>query len=362
MAGFAGTRADAGPDREGEDTVESRRLRVIALVLVVSLMGAASSAFASPLADKKAQAVAAKGRIDALATKVEIATEDYDQAKIKYDRLAARVHTVQRRLRRIDSQQAVLQKSLGTRAESMYRTGPVGILDVLLGSASFQDFATTWDLLNQMNKQDAGTVAKLKGLRSESLIVKTQLDGARASAKKVYDTMSARRSAILSDQRKAQAILRSDQAAIQALEAADNAQATAAARQHGGGSGKGTGWNWGDPPRAPRSGVVSIAMRYLGRPYQWGASGPGSFDCSGFTMFVYAQVGVSLPHSSRAQASSGAFVSRGNLQPGDLVFFGNPIHHVGIYVGGGDMIHSPHTGSTVRVSPLEGGYAGACRP
>ena len=103
-------------------------------------------------------------------------------------------------------------------------------------------------------------------------------------------------------------------------------------------------------------------MRYLGRPYQWGASGPGSFDCSGFTMFVYAQVGVSLPHSSRAQASSGAFVSRGNLQPGDLVFFGNPIHHVGIYVGGGDMIHSPHTGSTVRVSPLEGGYAGACRP
>ena len=342
--------------------MDSRKLRFIALVLVVSLVGVASTASASPLSDKKAQAVAAKSRIDALATKAEIATEDYDQAKIKYDRLAARVDTVQQRLWRIDSQQAVLQKSLGTRAESMYRSGPVGILDVLLGSKSFQDFATTWDLLNQMNKQDAGTVAKLKDLRTQSLVIKKQLDGAKSSAKTVYDTMSARRSSILSDQRKAQAILHSDQAAIQAIEAADNAQASAAARQHGGGSGKGTGWNWGDPPRAPRSGVVSIAMKYIGRPYQWGASGPDSFDCSGFTMFVYAQVGVSLPHSSRAQAGSGAFVSRGNLQPGDLVFFGHPIHHVGIYVGGGDMIHSPHTGSTVRVSPLESDYAGACRP
>jgi cell wall-associated NlpC family hydrolase len=116
------------------------------------------------------------------------------------------------------------------------------------------------------------------------------------------------------------------------------------------------------PTRAPRSAVVEIAKRYLGAPYQWAAAGPDRFDCSGFTMFVYRQVGVSLPHSSRAQIGYGERVSRANLQPGDLVFFGSPIHHVGIYVGGGMMIHAPHTGAVVRIDPLHSDYAGACRP
>jgi cell wall-associated NlpC family hydrolase len=107
---------------------------------------------------------------------------------------------------------------------------------------------------------------------------------------------------------------------------------------------------------------VSIAKRYLGAPYVWAASGPNSFDCSGLTMFVYRQVGVSLPHSSRAQIYSGQRVSRSDLQPGDLVFFGSPIHHVGIYVGGGMMLHAPHTGAVVRIDPMHSNFAGACRP
>ncbi|MFU8891815.1 MAG: C40 family peptidase [Anaerosomatales bacterium] len=118
------------------------------------------------------------------------------------------------------------------------------------------------------------------------------------------------------------------------------------------------------PTRAARSEVVSIAKRYLGAPYRWAASGPNSFDCSGFTMFVYRQVGVSLPHSSRAQFGSGQKVPRGSLQPGDLVFFGSPIHHVGIYVGGGQYIHSPRTGDVVKISSLSArtNYTGAVRP
>jgi cell wall-associated NlpC family hydrolase len=79
-------------------------------------------------------------------------------------------------------------------------------------------------------------------------------------------------------------------------------------------------------------------------------------------MFVYRQVGVSLPHSSRAQIGYGQRVSRSNLRAGDLVFFGSPIHHVGIYVGGGMMIHAPHTGAVVRIDPLHSNYSGACRP
>ena len=109
---------------------------------------------------------------------------------------------------------------------------------------------------------------------------------------------------------------------------------------------------------------MAIAKRYIGRPYVWGASGPGSFDCSGFTMFVYAQVGVRLPHSSAAQIGYGQRVSRANLAPGDLVFFYRPIHHVGIYVGGGRFIHAPNSGSSVRIDSLAGhsSYSGACRP
>jgi peptidoglycan DL-endopeptidase CwlO len=93
-------------------------------------------------------------------------------------------------------------------------------------------------------------------------------------------------------------------------------------------------------------------MRYLGVPYRWGGSSPSTgFDCSGFVMFVFAQVGVSLPHNAAAQYGYGSPVSRSQLQPGDLVFF-NGLGHNGIYVGGGQFIHSPHTGDVVKISSL----------
>jgi peptidoglycan DL-endopeptidase CwlO len=97
-------------------------------------------------------------------------------------------------------------------------------------------------------------------------------------------------------------------------------------------------------------------MQYLGVPYQWGGASPSGFDCSGFTMYVYAQVGVSLPHNAAMQYSMGSPVGREFLQPGDLVFF-NGLGHVGIYIGGNQMIHSPHTGDVVKISTLTGWYA-----
>lgn len=100
------------------------------------------------------------------------------------------------------------------------------------------------------------------------------------------------------------------------------------------------------------SSVVAYASNYLGRPYVWGATGPNSFDCSGFVKYVYAHFGVRLPRVSRDQARAGTYVSRGNLQPGDLVFFGSPVHHVGMYVGNGCYIHAPRTGDVVKISTL----------
>jgi cell wall-associated NlpC family hydrolase len=98
--------------------------------------------------------------------------------------------------------------------------------------------------------------------------------------------------------------------------------------------------------------AAAIAHRYLGIPYRWGGASPRTgFDCSGFVLYVYAKVGVSLPHNAAAQYRYGRAVSRSALQPGDLVFF-NGLGHNGIYVGGGKFIHSPHTGDVVKISRL----------
>jgi cell wall-associated NlpC family hydrolase len=102
--------------------------------------------------------------------------------------------------------------------------------------------------------------------------------------------------------------------------------------------------------------VVGIAMQYLGVPYVWGGASPSGFDCSGFTMYVYAKVGVSLPHNAAMQFGVGVPVSMSQLQPGDLVFF-HGLGHMGMYVGGGNFIHAPHTGDVVKISSLAGHYA-----
>jgi cell wall-associated NlpC family hydrolase len=109
--------------------------------------------------------------------------------------------------------------------------------------------------------------------------------------------------------------------------------------------------------------AISAARAQLGKPYQYGAGGPGSFDCSGLTSWAWRAAGVNLPHNAAAQQGSGSRVSRGDLRPGDLVFFGSPAYHVGIYVGDGMMIHAPTTGDVVKMSPLSymSDYSGATR-
>jgi cell wall-associated NlpC family hydrolase len=97
-------------------------------------------------------------------------------------------------------------------------------------------------------------------------------------------------------------------------------------------------------------------MRYLGTPYVWGGASPSGFDCSGLVVYVFSQVGVSLPHSTYAMWNVGVPVSYDQLQAGDLVFF-DGLGHMGIYIGGGMFIHSPHTGDVVKVSSLSGWYS-----
>ncbi len=116
-------------------------------------------------------------------------------------------------------------------------------------------------------------------------------------------------------------------------------------------------------PIGAASTAVHTALAQLGKPYVWGAAGPGSFDCSGLTMYAWAAAGVSLPHSAAAQYDVLPHVSRASFQPGDLVFFGSPIHHVGLYIGKGLMVAAPSSGRVVQVQEVfSRNYVGAARP
>jgi cell wall-associated NlpC family hydrolase len=106
-------------------------------------------------------------------------------------------------------------------------------------------------------------------------------------------------------------------------------------------------------PNAAAQVIVDTAMAQRGDAYVWAGSGPDVFDCSGLTQFAAAAAGVQLPHSSRMQSTIGTPVARGELQPGDLVFFYNPVGHVGIYIGNGQMVHAPTAGDVVKVSNVD---------
>ncbi len=118
-------------------------------------------------------------------------------------------------------------------------------------------------------------------------------------------------------------------------------------------------------PANGRAGIaVQAAMAQTGDRYVWGAEGPNSFDCSGLTKYAWGKAGVSLSHSSKAQFGEGRRVSRGDLMAGDLVFYGSPISHVGMYIGNGRMVHAPNPGKPVKTDDLDymSGYVGAVRP
>ncbi|RFU37882.1 NlpC/P60 family protein [Actinomadura logoneensis] len=108
--------------------------------------------------------------------------------------------------------------------------------------------------------------------------------------------------------------------------------------------------------------ALRLAMTKIGDPYVWGASGPSTFDCSGLVMWAYEQLGVNLPHYTGAQYNAGTHVSRDRLRPGDLVFFYPDLHHMGLYVGAGKILHAPHTGDVVKIDNMGGRpFAGAVR-
>lgn len=335
----------------------------LAATLVAVLIVSAAPAFAAPrtVAERARSARAEVAKLDA---RLESAAESYNEARARYRTASARTTKARTRMVKAEKRIGTLQTHLGTRAEVMYRSGTASFLEVLFGSTSFDQFARTWDILRDMSSRDARNVSEVKRLRAQVKVTSVRLAADERIAKAEYTRMKANKAAINASLKKRTALLRGLEAEIARQEATERAAARRRAEAEAS-SRRSSFLSWvvPGPSRAPRTEVVAIAKRYIGAPYRWAAAGPDAFDCSGFTMYVYRQVGVSLPHSSRAQINCGARVPRSKLKPGDLVFFGSPIHHVGIYVGGGSYIHAPHSGAHVRIDALDrSDYAGACRP
>jgi cell wall-associated NlpC family hydrolase len=176
-----------------------------------------------------------------------------------------------------------------------------------------------------------------------------------------HTAAAARASAVAAVHRQ-QAYINGLKASIQKI-LDEQAAARQRAAEAAAGQGVDTTTNIPVPPSSTLGGqAVAIAEQYLGVPYVWGGASPSGFDCSGLVMYVYAQLGVELPHNALAQYEALPHVPLSDIEPGDLVFF-NGFGHVGIYVGNGTMIHAPHTGTVVQFGSIndEGSIAGVAR-
>jgi len=305
------------------------------------------------------------GQIQQLDSSLERAIEAYDLANVKLQQIKHDLTTNTHDLVIAKRSLKAAQRQLSARLVELYTSQDQdSTLAVLLGSTSLDQMLTRIDAVDRVDQQDALVLDQVTHLRREVQHREHVLKRAHAEQTQVVAQRAAARASIQSQLGERRALLSSIHSEIAHLQAEERArqaelarQAQAAAQQPvstatvvqnvGGG---------GIAPPPSHGGVVGIAEQYLGVPYVWGGASPAGFDCSGFTMYVYAQVGVSLPHNAAAQYGYGSPVSRGDLAPGDLVFF-DGLGHVGLYVGNNTFIHAPHTGDVVKFSTLTGWYA-----
>jgi peptidoglycan DL-endopeptidase CwlO len=288
-----------------------------------------------------------KRQVEALHHKAEQATERYNDARIALKDAERRLAQAQRRAAGQQAQVAALQNVVGAFAAASYRSGGLDQTLQLVFAEDpklFIDRAASLDALSLRQAQALRrTVEARQALQADQLSAAQQL----AAVERTRAEMAAHKVEVQRTLRKAQDLLNS-------LEAEQRARLLPRASRSGGRDGG--GGSGGGSYTGPASGRAAAALQYayaqLGDPYEWGAAGPNSFDCSGLTMMAWRQAGVSLPHSSSQQYAAVRKVGRSDLQPGDLVFFYSPITHVGLYVGNGKIIHAPNPRESVKIDPM----------
>jgi cell wall-associated NlpC family hydrolase len=349
--------------------VSKRLAGIVALGLAAAAFSAAPAAgVPSSLASKEAQAQRVLGQIRSLDSSLSRAIEAYNLANIELDRIEGDLAENRVRLTIAKKNLRRAQSALARRLVTIYVSGSSNsTLEVLLGARTLDEVLNGIETANRVSNQDASVVGAVKVFRAETRARAQRLKRARARQAVLVRERAARKASIESQLAERQQLLSSIKDEITRIQAAEQARQEELARIAR--SRITTEPTFTPGPVVPTAvstevisappgrygGVVGIAMRYLGIPYVYGGSSPSGFDCSGFVMYVYAQVGVSLPHNAAMQYGYGSPVDRSQLQPGDLVFF-NGLGHNGIYIGGGQFVHSPHTGDVVKISSLSGWY------
>jgi peptidoglycan DL-endopeptidase CwlO len=334
---------------------------LISMVLVVGLIVAGSTLMAaarSPAAAAPSSARELQQRLEGLNRQADQQVEDYLQAKLAVERTRKSIRILQEQLEAVRGQLADARASIAARAAVAYIQGPATEVASLLAAGDPSDALERAQLLDLLATHDADQVLGARAIERSAQDRAADLAAVERKQAAILDQMAERKARI------EQLVAQTEQT-LARLRAAERRRA-AAADQPAPTASSADSSSPTPPPKAV-SGNVAAVIRYayaqLGKPYQWGATGPGAFDCSGLTMMAWAQAGVSLPHSSRAQIGIGRQVTRSELQPGDLIFRYSPISHVSLYVGNGQQISATHTGSTVKLqSAFQGEIVGFSRP
>ena len=318
---------------------------------------------------KQAEAQHVLAEIGSLDTSLEKAIEAYDAATQKLHKIEANLKVNLHELHVAKANLVRSQRVVAQRLVTLYTTGDTeSSLGVLLGAGNISDLVNRANTANLVAGQDVQVQHQVISFKKQVREERIRLKNARAAQQSVVQQRADAKASIqsqLAQRRQLVASIRNQIVQMRQAEARRQAQLAAEARARARAaaaapppvvsspvpSSSSGGGAVNPPPSAVGGSVVSIAERYLGVPYVWGGASPSGFDCSGFTMYVYAQVGVSLPHNAAAQYGVGSPVSMGSLEPGDLVFFYG-LGHVGIYIGGGQMIDAPYSGASVRVDPV----------
>lgn len=355
-----------------------------AAVLAVGLSIPAANAFASPSDDKQAEAQAALQKLNQYQSELDQASANYEAAHQEQIDAQNRVDEAQKQIEEKTAQIEKDQQRLSDRARDMYRSGDTNFLDVILGASSFEQFATTWNMLETLNGNDAELVSETKTAREELQTAKQEAeeqakvasdkaeeaksvaeaaDQKASEMQQTYNSLSAEAQELISQERAAQEA--QQQAAAAAAEQNGTAGNDAAATITNNNRNNATSNNSSNsnsnknnasssatnnskPQSVSGNSVVSRAYSQLGKPYKWGAVGPNSFDCSGLVSYCltgsYSRLGTTDTFMGWTRVS--------NPQPGDICVNS---HHCGIYIGGGQMIHAPQTGDVVKVSSVHSG-------
>jgi peptidoglycan DL-endopeptidase CwlO len=332
------------------------RLSIAVLLATSATVGVATLSSAAP---SREEVERAEARLDSLNQELSLMVEQYNQAQLRLQEVQARLADVRAQAQTAQATADRATTRLNSNAARAYQ-GVGSQIALLFESASMTDFSDRLEFIGSMAQADSDLALEAELARQEARWTAAELAATAEERQGIVDDLAAEQDQIEERVAEARDLFETlDRQYHDALEAQAAAEAAA-------GSG-GVDTSPIPPPPAPNANVAAVlqaAYSVIGTPYQYGGTSPETgFDCSGFTMWAWAHAGVYLPHSSASQYASFPHVAQSDLQAGDLLFFYSPISHVGMYVGGGQMIHSPQTGSVVSVvSVYWDSVVGAARP